>query len=227
MLAVCQGKIHLHLLDRRQKLISQGARMKIITAHGKTPIYDRYKNSNEPFDGAIEIDLEKGSLYACFVVESTGVVELREIILKRAYQFRITPLLSAGAINSLLNQILPLAIRVERGYKTVWDGHNTVGELDRDATDAIYEIRDICAEIEPDIDVWTAEEWIENSEPEIMRRLAAGESIKIIADDFSADDRIIVHGDREAIHCRIEEIAEDARAEAEAEVEAEAEAAEA
>lgn len=132
---------------------------------GEFDLYCHYRGQPEVQPCFIELDLEEGTLSADYDGEIGGAVPFN-VWHRRAIRWEI-PLMTAEAVNGLMEVVLPLAQRVFDGGEIEWDGRNHVGVYDADAEEAIEEIERICADAESDLEVWEASEWLSAAEDEL------------------------------------------------------------
>ena len=76
----------------------------------------------------------------------------------------------AETANALLLEVKPLAQRVCDGYDERWDGSNTVGVFNDDATEASEAIEALCDGPESDLCVWEASDWFASFSDEDLAR---------------------------------------------------------
>jgi hypothetical protein len=139
--------------------------VKIIEVEDKLALYCHYRGQTNVQPCFIELDLEDGKLSADYDGEIGGAVPFN-VWHRRALRWEV-PLMTADAVNGLMEAILPLAQRIFDGAEIEWDGSNLVGVYDADADAAIEEIERICATAESDLEVWEASEWLGAAEDEL------------------------------------------------------------
>lgn len=87
---------------------------------------------------------------------------------KRVIQWGI-PVLRAHVVNDWMEELIPYAQRIVKGYEEVWNGNNYVGRYSEDAQEAID---DIASELAQDwgendfVQVWDAEDYLSGQSPE-------------------------------------------------------------
>ena len=140
-------------------------KVKIAEVEGQFVLYCHYRGQTQIQPCFIELDLEDGTLSADYDGEIGGAVPF-SVWHRRAIRWGI-PLMTADAVNGLMETILPLAQRVFDGAEIEWDGSNLVGVYNDDADAAIEEIERICGAEEGDLEVWEASEWLSAAEDEL------------------------------------------------------------
>lgn len=122
-------------------------------------LYLRYPSQISPQDVMLCVDAEHGTLDLQTNPEIGNAVPMR---VRHGHELRFTiPLLSSKGNEELLEQALPLAERIEKGYSSEWDGQNHVARYSADAARAIEELRALC-EVAEDLEqreVYVADEW--------------------------------------------------------------------
>jgi len=131
----------------------------IVKAVEGNALYHRYPRVQGPQPCYVELNCKAAELSASYSTEiERGMPMSVWHGLRRRY--RIVPLKSEAA-NALLAELVPLASRVCDGFVQCWDGHNTVGRLNADATEAEEEIQRICRDrdfTDAKLAVWSASE---------------------------------------------------------------------
>jgi len=128
-------------------------------------LYCHYDRQTSAQDCYVELDCRNGTLSASYNAEIGNAVPF-SVYHGHEQRFGI-PMLTAAAVNALMDQITPLAQRVIDGYESDWNGNNMVATFTDDAQAAIDEIREICdAEAESadesnSIQEWDAGDWLD------------------------------------------------------------------
>jgi len=125
-------------------------------------LYRKYDGQSDSQGIYIELDCKNETLSVSYNAEIGNAVPF-SVYHGHEQRWGI-PLLTTDAINSLLDEIEPLAERVVAGYESEWDGNNHVAEFDEDAQNALDEIEELCNAAEENADETdTVQEWdIEN-----------------------------------------------------------------
>jgi len=112
--------------------------IRIIECTTATELFRHYDGETRPQPAYIELDTQEGTLYASYNSEvGTAVPESVHHGLDRRYGI---PLLTADAVNRVMEEIAPLAERIVAGTEAVWNGESTVAEMNQDAVAAEEEI---------------------------------------------------------------------------------------
>lgn len=114
-------------------------------------LYHQYHGQTNPQKAFIEIDLDEGIMQADWDGEIGGAVPMR-VWHGRVRRYDLPPYCLPGPVNELMEEILPLAERMEKGYSCEWDGSNNVGKLDEDAQETEEAIRDMVENYQPSSD---------------------------------------------------------------------------
>ena len=116
--------------------------IRITTVTG-TELYHRYPGQSAAQPVHVKLDCRgDGTLSASHSPEIGNAVPFA-VYHGHVRQWGI-PALQAGAADTLLAEIAPLAERVVAGYSAGWDGNNTVADFTADAERAIEEISELC-----------------------------------------------------------------------------------
>jgi hypothetical protein len=120
----------------------------------------------------------------------------------RSYEVALPNLQAATAKRILEEEFTPLFATMLAGYSCEWNGHDHIGNLDESAQGAYQKIRDLAGDCSSDVEVWDAEDWVERTRGELVKRCAAGEwpSVQALQDEIddgeaqNAGDLLIVNG---------------------------------
>lgn len=107
------------------------------------PLFEKYSGQNEAQPAYIELDCEDATLSAGTNSEIGSAVPLK-VFHGQVQRFNIAPNLSSEAINSLLEEVKPLAERIIDGYRSHWNGNNEVARFSDDAHAASTELAEAC-----------------------------------------------------------------------------------
>ncbi len=116
------------------------------------PVYMHYSDEESPQPAYVELDCRNKTLSATW---DTGEDDYYDHI--RRYPCRNT--LTTDEINGLLDKLMPLALRVVNGYRTVRSGDYGVAVLNEDAQLAEHEIKLRCGKTfveDPFFEGWLA-----------------------------------------------------------------------
>jgi len=83
----------------------------------------------------------------------------------RVLRWGIARNVSGEAVTDALEALRPQLKRIAAGHEVSWDGSNHVGRLTDDARDASHEIEAALDELEADLDVQDAWDWVDGGNP--------------------------------------------------------------
>lgn len=124
------------------------------------PLYCRYDGATEAQPAHLSLD-EDGRVSASYAADVGNAVPI-DVYSRRAIWYRLPSNLSGLALANLVArpEITALLGRIHAGHTVEWDGRNNVGTLTTDAQDASDELETLLADVEGDINVWLASEWL-------------------------------------------------------------------
>ena len=117
----------------------------IIPCTGEYPLYQMYPQQCNPQDAYIQLDPDARELSADWNAEVGNAIPM-SVYHVRKFRYSVSEYLHASEVTALMEELMPLALRVCNGYSEEWDGHNLVGALNEDASEAHEEIAEICRE---------------------------------------------------------------------------------
>jgi hypothetical protein len=117
----------------------------IIPCTGEYPLYQMYPHQCNPQDAYIQLDPDARELSADWNAEIDNSIPM-SVYHVRKFRYSVSQYLHTSEVIALMDDIKPLALRVCDGYNSEWDGHNNVGILTDDATEAHEQIDVICRE---------------------------------------------------------------------------------
>jgi hypothetical protein len=170
-------------------------------ADKKAPLYHVYPQQMQPQGAYIELDCKTGQMIADWNGEIGNAIPF-SVYHGHDRRWPVPNNMSADAINSLMDEIAPLAQRVLDGYDSTWDGNNMVAVLDDDAQEAEAAIVSLIPD-EGDLVVWDVEEYLfgnchliehwdtQSIEDAVAELEATVESGSVVLGDF--EDALINH----------------------------------
>lgn len=126
-------------------------------------IFMQYPSQTEPQDMYISLDLEDGELTASYNGEIGNAVP-SNVWHGHTRRYYFPGILSVESINSIMAELKPLAQKIIDGYESVYNGNNYVARLSPDAITAEEELENIVSNTEGEYTVWSAGEWLCNSD---------------------------------------------------------------
>lgn len=161
-------------------------------------IYRHYSTQSNSQGTYIEIDCKNGYLSASYNAMIGNAVPF-SVYHGHDQRFAI-PTMTVEATNDLLNEIEHLAERVVDGYKSCFDGNNTVARFDDDATEALEEIEQICDDLSDDdsneIQEWDVGDWV-SAVPKPSAECSDEDFDKMVSEYEPDEDNVIINGDIE------------------------------
>lgn len=149
-------------------------------------LYHKYPGQQGPQSCYVSLDCDTGTLSA----EWDGIIGAG--IPMNVYHGRVRrwsiPALTASAVNGLLDEILPYAETIIAGYERVWDGHNHVGQLTEEASEASEAIQSLCDRDWDGqaIEAWDACDWYGGISGRDMQRRSLGITAESTDDELAA-----------------------------------------
>lgn len=150
-------------------------------------LYHHYPGQVSRQDAYIALDLDNGTMWADWDAEIGNAVP-ESVWHNRVIRYPIPPVQPATA-NALMQEIAPLAQRVLDGSWIEWDGSNHVGHLNAHAQSAEEEMELILREVESDVHVWEASDWLNPVESDIRAALRDGTTVDALYDEYQGDGR--------------------------------------
>jgi antitoxin (DNA-binding transcriptional repressor) of toxin-antitoxin stability system len=175
------------LLDRvvtGELVIVERERMMVSIKPVTESLLHVYPRQSEPQDCFISLDTRDGELTADWNPEIGNAVP-SDVYHGFVRRYPI-PVLQPATVNALMESIAPLAQRVIDGTERHWNGANHVARLSDAARDAEAEIEQSLP-VEGDVETAEAYEWLYEERETILERLAAGETVETLMDEFDGD----------------------------------------
>lgn len=166
---------------------------KISVIHNSENNLCKYDSQYDVQSAFVELDCAGATLSSTYNSEIGNAVPF-SVWHNRELRFGISPYLKIDAINTLLDEIAPLAQRVVDGYEEEWDGSNYIGTYTDDAEEAKSEIESICDSADDIFNYFTWMEYLECIN--VLDELAQCESVEDFKSKNEPDnDDDIITGD--------------------------------